>query len=279
MEKLDRLGWADGMAFIAYGVRIGIRVSKRRYMRRLEKLLPPGWKPLRSPCVDHMISLRVGGSRPNSKIRRFHLLYVDSARASRSMDLDEVLRVLEFSLQFLVSLEAKNRLFVHAGVVAWKNKAIVVPGKSFSGKTTLVDALVRAGATYYSDEFAVLDSNGRVHAYPKAITLREKRSIHSPKKRRRTKSNRRLRPLPIGIIVVSRFQDGSSWRPRPLSPARAVLALLANTVPARVNPQFALATLRKALGTAQVLKGNRSEAEETAEAILLRLEKMDRRAA
>jgi hypothetical protein len=279
MEKLDRLGWADGMAILAYGVRIGIRVSERGHMRRIKSALPLGWKSTKSPRVDHLISLRVGGSRPESKIRRYHLLYIDSTRASRSMDLDEVLRTLELTLQFVVSLEAKNHLFVHAGVVAWKNRAILIPGRSFSGKTSLVDALVHAGATYYSDEFAVLDSKGRVHPYPIPIALREKRSSRSQKIRRPIRPNGKLGPLPIGMVIVSRFRDGSSWRPRLLSPAQSALALLANTVPARVRPQFTLATLRKALGTAPVLKGARGEAKETAEAILARLEKSTRRAA
>jgi hypothetical protein len=35
---------------------------------------------------------------------------------------------------------------------------------SYSGKTTLVSELIRAGATYYSDEYAVIDERGRVHA-------------------------------------------------------------------------------------------------------------------
>ena len=85
MEKLDRLGWADGMVFVAYGVRIGIRVSERGYRGRLKKFLPPGWKPAHSPRVGHMISLRVGGSRPNSRIRRYHLLYIDSTRSRHTM--------------------------------------------------------------------------------------------------------------------------------------------------------------------------------------------------
>jgi uridine kinase len=39
---------------------------------------------------------------------------------------------------------------------------IAIPGRSFSGKTSLVTALVRAGAVYYSDEFAVIDRDGLV---------------------------------------------------------------------------------------------------------------------
>jgi hypothetical protein len=36
--------------------------------------------------------------------------------------------------------------------------AILIAGRSFSGNTTLAAELVRAGATYYSDEFKVVDS-------------------------------------------------------------------------------------------------------------------------
>ncbi len=42
---------------------------------------------------------------------------------------------------------------------------------SFSGKTTLVRALVDAGAVYYSDEFAALDETGRVIPYARRLTF------------------------------------------------------------------------------------------------------------
>ena len=68
------------------------------------------------------------------------------------MNLDEVIRALQTDLQLFVATEALSRLFVHAGVVGWRGRAILVPGTSFSGKTTLVAAMVQAGASYYSDE-------------------------------------------------------------------------------------------------------------------------------
>ena len=67
-----------------------------------------------------------------------------------------------------MAAETRERVFVHAGVVGWKGHAIVIPGRSRSGKTTLVAELVKAGAEYYSDEFAVLDAEGRVHPFPEA---------------------------------------------------------------------------------------------------------------
>ena len=45
MTKIDRLGWADGMSFNAYGVRLGVRVNDPailpgliRYCKELEAL-------------------------------------------------------------------------------------------------------------------------------------------------------------------------------------------------------------------------------------------------
>ena len=50
-----------------------------------------------------------------------------------------------------------------------------------TGKTTLVKALVEAGATYYSDEFAVLDKEGQVQPYPVPLSIRGNNGHPAPK--------------------------------------------------------------------------------------------------
>ena len=84
-----------------------------------------------------------------------------------------MLEALERDLQLYVAEQALRRVFVHAGVVGWRGRAIVIPGRTMSGKTTPVRALARAGATYYSDEYAVLDERGRVHPYLKPMSIQE----------------------------------------------------------------------------------------------------------
>ena len=269
MEKVDRLGWVAGTAFKAYGTRIGVRVNQPDVLERLEKVFPPGWKPTRSPVVDHMYSLLSGRNDPKSRIRRFNLLYSKSVRVARSTDLDQVIQAFESDLQNFVALTARTRLFVHAGVVGWGNRAILMPGRSFSGKTTLVTAMVRAGASYYSDEYAVLDSRGGVHAFPKPPSIREGDGVISHRcALDELDGLQGSRPLRVGLVVMSEYKPGSRWRPRGLSPGQAVLALLANTVSARLRPQLALRTLEKAVSHAPALKGTRGEAEETAESLL-----------
>src|SRR5262249_31683129 len=76
---------------------------------------------------------------------------------------DELVAVLSQDVENAVAQRSREMLFVHAGVVGWRGLAIVVPGRSHTGKSTLIAELVRHGATYWSDEFAVLDDAGRVH--------------------------------------------------------------------------------------------------------------------
>jgi hypothetical protein len=60
MEKIDRLGWADGLSFAAHGARIGIRVNDPTVLERIPQHLPPGWKPSSSPIVNALYSVVVG---------------------------------------------------------------------------------------------------------------------------------------------------------------------------------------------------------------------------
>lgn len=247
-------------------------MSEKKVPDGLAEILPPGWKPATSPLVDYLYSLRIGGTKGKSRVRRYHLLYSDSRRVARSMDLEQVMQALESDLQITVALNAKNRLFVHAGVVGWRNQAILIPGRTFSGKSTLVEALVRAGATYYSDEFAVLDSKGRVHPYPRPLSLRENDARARRMVAEDIGGTLGRRSLPVGLVVVSEYKEGFAWRPRMLSPAQGMLALLANTVVARLQPEFALSTLKRAIDSVPVLKGSRGEADQAATTILSHLE-------
>src|SRR5258708_31139706 len=98
MQKIDRLGWADGICFVSYGVRIGVRVNEPELLDRVVPLLPPGWKPAQSPVVEQLYSLRQGGASRAANVRRLNLLYTGSARTGRTADLDELLDGFERDL-------------------------------------------------------------------------------------------------------------------------------------------------------------------------------------
>jgi len=187
---------------------------------------PPLWKPNSASAVDLQFSLRVGNGT--------HHLFEDSALYSKSRSLKVLFEAFETRVKAYVAEMARRRVFVHSGVVGWRGKAILFPGRSMSGKTSLVRELVTGGATYYSDEYAVLDMQGRVHPYPQPLALREDGSFQQRKRRvEEFGGTTGESPLPVGLIVISRYRAGARWRPRSLSAGQGVLEVLANTVPAR----------------------------------------------
>jgi hypothetical protein len=273
MKKVDGLGWAVGFSLESYGVRIGIRSNDPAALDRVCRHLPSEWEPASSAVVDRVYSILVGGKGPRGNVRRLNLLYGDDVQLARSPDLDSVFETFESDLRLFVAELARHRVFVHAGVVGWKGQAIVIPGRSYSGKSTLVAELVRAGATYYSDEYAVLDSRGRVHPFSKPLELREEGEFRQTKiTAAELGGHSGSKPLPVGLVLMTRYKNGARWRPRKLTAGKGVLEMLFNTVSARRSPGRALATLQRVAAQADVLKGVRGDATAVVPAVLQRVE-------
>lgn len=267
MEKLDRLDWTDGFSFLSYGVRIGIRTNNAEALSRLQESLPPDWKPSSSMIVDRLYSLKVGGKGARPGHRPYNLLYGDLMRVSRSFDLEEVFRNFETDLHLYIAEFSDRRVFVHAGVVGWRGRAILLPGRSFTGKTTLVAELVRAGATYYSDEYALLDERGRVHPFARPLGLRNE---NGPRKFSAEELGGKVgsKPLPIGLVALTAYKSGARWRPRTLSAGRGALAIVDNTVSMRRQPEKALLAIHRAVSESVIIKGTRGEAASVTDEIL-----------
>ena len=75
-------------------------------------------------------------------------------------------------------------------------------------------------------------------------------------------------PLPLGAVLVTHFVPDASFAPRRLSGAEAVLALMANTVRARIDPPVALRRLSLASRDAAAFASPRGEAANCAAGIL-----------
>jgi hypothetical protein len=270
MDDLDRLGWADGLAFRSHGVSVGVRVTDPVVLDAVRTKLPPDWRPQSSPTVERLYSVVSG--RPAGARSVGHplvVVYAGSRRLTRQRELEPALDALETDIRHHVAEASPKRVFVHAGVVGWQGRAIVIPGRSFSGKTTLVVELVRRGATYFSDEYAVLDGRGRVRPFAKPLSIRSPGSHHSDEHPVTDIGGvAATRPLPIGLVAITEFREGCTWRPRALSVGEGALAMLGNTVPARSRPAHVLQVLREALPGSSILKGPRGEAAAVAEALL-----------
>ena len=256
-----------GRSIEAYGLRIGIRVSDPTVLERLETRFPFGWKRASHAKVDRLYSIDLRVNAPGARVRRYSLLHADSTQLSRTMDHEELLDALETDMRMHVAENAPRRIFVHAGVVGWRGRAIVVPGRSYSGKTTLVREMIRRGATYYSDEYAVLDAMGRVHPFAQPLSIRDHEAKQIKHPVEALGGVEGTRALPVGLVVICRW-NGKKWHPRKLSPGVGTLEIVAHTVSARRHPARAIETIRMVVMRAPVIQSSRSEAREAAARIL-----------
>jgi len=255
----------------AHGVAFEARVDDRRLLPAVRACLPPGWKATRRPAAATLSlvheTFETTASQGEQRRRRVSGLSVrvDGQMLARGLSHAQALDVFESELQLSVARLARPEVFVHAGVVAVAGRAILLPGRSGAGKTTLVRALVAAGATYYSDEYAVLDREGRVHPYARRPSVRRRagRKERTPVPRRRGRAG-----VPVGLVVATRYVPDARWAPVPLSAGERVLALLANTVPARDRPAEVLAVLARATGSARGFRTDRGAAARAARALL-----------
>jgi len=183
--------------------------------------------------------------------------------------LQPVLEQLQRDLMVHVANQAPDRVFVHAGVVGWRGRALVFPGRSFAGKTTLVTELVKAGATYYSDEYAVIDADGRVHPYARDLQMRE-----PGKTEQRSVAVEQLggvsgaMAIPVAQVLFAEYRECSTWLPEPISAGRAVLEMLQHSIPVQRTPARVMATLSSMMKDATAWRSQRGEARDTARIIL-----------
>jgi serine kinase of HPr protein (carbohydrate metabolism regulator) len=196
-------------------------------------------------------------------------LLVDDEVAGESQVLQPMLDQLGRDLMVHVANHAPDRVFVHAGVVGWQGRALVLPGTSFAGKTTLVAELVRAGATYCSDEYAVLDEKGEVHPYARDLRMRERGGVEQ-----RGVGVAELNgsagdvALAVAHVVFTEYVEGGRWRPERVSAGVAVLETMRHSIAVQRTPGRVMATLAKMMETASAVRSVRGEAVETAGALL-----------
>jgi hypothetical protein len=252
--------FANGLGITSFGVRFELSTNQEKLLSDALLYLPLKCKRSFSVsgCPHYAL---VHGGRSCKVGEPAYRLYRNGRPLFACGDRRELLERFGSIVALYVAEASRSRTFIHAGVVGWGNRAILIPGRSFSGKTTLVAALVRAGAIYYSDEFAVLDKRGMVYPYAQPLQVRESgshRQTQRPVEEFGGVAGNK--PLPVGLVIVSRYKPEAHWRPRQLTPGVGLLKILDNTVSARRAPAVALSTLKQVVSNAVIVRGVRGEA-------------------
>lgn len=260
-DRLARFCWAGELFFEGYGARIGVRFTDRDLGAQLALRPSPGTHLAPPGRVDRMLSVFRDEGR--------YWIYGDDEMKCQPELRADLLDAFDTHLRAAFAEFARHTLFVHGGVVGWKGKAVIFPGKSQAGKSTLVAALVKAGAEYFSDEYAVLDETGHVHPFAKPLSLRE-----APGSRQRELPVEALggipadRPLPVGLVVLAQYRDNARWNSHSLTPGEGALEILAHTIAARRWPAFALSVLGAVASQAKIIQSDRGEASDTVPSLM-----------
>lgn len=198
---------------------------------------------------------------------QFELSADDVAVASASQVIDlvpELIRVLdETVIQHLTTMRA-----VHAGCVLWREQVLLLPGMTHAGKSSLVAELLRRGATYFSDEYALIDAEGRVHPYPRPLLLRNGCPEQFPVLAGECNALIGDTPAPVGWILALEYLPECTWSVAAVPQSEALLILLRNTPHILAETRDMVEIFQRAVAGAACYSGRRSEAAEAVGQIL-----------
>ncbi len=245
-------GSDHSLVFESFGVIAEVVSDEPAVVERLPEVLPPDWRP-----TDADPATRFGLMADGT-------VSIDGAEVfGANADRDAALIRLGSLVRHELAVRAPEHVFIHAGVVSVGDRAIVIPGSSHSGKTTLVDELVRAGATYYSDEYAAVDPDGLILPYAKPLSIRGAGTPGPGALHPVAEERIATEPTRAGMVVVTAYERGATWRPEACTRGEGAFALLRHIPAARSRPGEALAVARAIVRDAQeVLTGTRGEASE-----------------
>ena len=173
-------------------------------------------------------------------------------------------------VRILVAEFSPHNVFIHAGSVGWRGRAIILPGNSHFGKTTLVAELVRCGAEYYSDEYAIIDETGLVHPFARKLTMREngRHVIEKPVDVEDFGGRKGSSPIPIAAVIFTKFDPEIEPEYEYLTTGQGVVEVIGQTIGIRRNSEFVIKVLKNAFSNAIIVKSPRNDAAKFARELL-----------
>jgi hypothetical protein len=249
------------MVIESYGVRVKLQATSDELLKDAEqtarKALLDRLKIIETSDAEHSFGF---ASDDSGAI----YLFQNGEEMSFGTDRRLFFKFFNSMLRIVVAEHAVDCVFIHAGVVAWGGKAIVIPANSFQGKTTLVAELIKNGADYYSDEYAVLDEEGRVHPFPRDLSVRDNQFREKDIPVAELGGRTGVEPIPVGAVLLTEYAKNGVWNPQRLTVGQGIMEIIPHTIPRNFNTEFSLKVLNTAVTDAIILKSPRGDAGEFA---------------
>ena len=253
-------------AFESFGVTVTLTTNDESVWPALQTLVPPHAGPAEVGAAEHRFSVRRledGLYDVRNDIRQGEFVPENNALSwvASSVERQFALAMVDSYIHNTVALHAPDHVFVQGGVVAQGDTAITLLGKPLTGRTTLVETLVAAGLTYFSDEYAVLDSHGRVVPYRRPLPSGAGTQDGA------------MNPLPVGAVIATGYRPGAHWQPTRRSSGEGLLTLMSHVIGAQERPGQTMKALKAVIESgAVILESPRGEADAAATALLAELE-------
>lgn len=195
-------------------------------------------------------------------------ILVDESPVPSAEDLDHAILHIVKALDDALVKRFKKLRAVHAGAVVLEGRALLVPGSTHAGKSSLIAELLRRGASHLSDEYALIDSEGRVHAYPRPLLLRNGSSRQSLVLPQHLNAKFASEPASAGWIIAVEYAPEGAWEVSEISQGQAVMLLLQNTPHEMATAPDLLERFVRLASGAECYAGQRGDVAEAAERIL-----------
>ncbi len=265
----SRDGFAARGRYAAFGVSWEVRSDDVAAYHQLLDRLPPGAATSTGKSASRIYAFRTLPSRLSEKDVSY-LLSADGRPLVRSSETSDIAQAFEDDLKALVAERSLRKVFLRAGVVGWRDRAIVIAGGPRSGKSTLVRALLGCGASYFSDEYAVLDGNF-VQPFPARLPIWSTPGSSLFHWFDQFGGAREPKPVPVGLVLFAPYQPGAVFKPRLISRGNSLLGMFKNAVAAQRNPEHVLRALETVSRRCNALEGVRGDAQSAATYLLDRL--------
>ena len=253
--------------FESYGVRVRIESNQQEMVDEAEKVVRKSLlnkiNPVRHEHFNHIFTLNRNKRGTRFLIQNGDKITSGGTRKKFFKFFDSIIRVA-------VGEYAMDWVFLHAGVVGWNGKAIVLPADSFKGKSTLVAELVRNGAKYYSDDFAIFDKDGLVYPFPRVLSMRTDDGKYNTYDITVEELGGTFgtEPIPVGMVFLTEYKPNEKWAPKIMSSGKGVLEMIPYALPFRNKPDFSLKVLNNIASHATIATSLRGNAQDFAKSLL-----------
>lgn len=253
--------------------------APRDLLRHLRPILPisPAWTDSCNPIVSTFQLTYCAPAGTYPVIRDESMVWV-------ARTLEHAISYVEWLINSTAIEYLNDYYLIHAAAVSHGNQGLILPGRSGSGKSSLVGRLIADGWRYLSDDVAVIAPWSR-HLYPfaKSVRLHEGardalQEIHPSLKDlpsikaadgietwylRPQSDWLPSEPVPLRYAVLPTFVRGAKTQLQPIRPSEALACILAESFNLQRHGKYAVHDLAKLLGSIRcdtLIFGNLDEA-------------------